>query len=173
VKRTGKRARQKEVDILIAVDMLTHSYRRNMNRVTLLAGDQDFRPLVDALVRDGMFVELCFEPKSASTDLADTADTRKVIDPYVIESWLEESFRKSHAMPKRHVDFSPTPDRPHELRRGGVGNDGPVYLYGMEGGFEIVQTTASEGHFLHLRHPDQETLLMVHEMTYGSFEWSE
>jgi len=33
VKDTGRRARQKEVDIQIAVDMLTHSFRRNMHRM--------------------------------------------------------------------------------------------------------------------------------------------
>lgn len=38
VKGTGGRARQKEVDIQIAVDMLTHSYRRNMHRVSFIAG---------------------------------------------------------------------------------------------------------------------------------------
>jgi uncharacterized LabA/DUF88 family protein len=44
-----RRRRQKEVDVLLAVDMLTHGFNRNMTHATLLAGDLDFRPIVEAL----------------------------------------------------------------------------------------------------------------------------
>ena len=37
---------------MIAVDMLTHPFDRNMERATLLAGDLDFKPLLDALVNN-------------------------------------------------------------------------------------------------------------------------
>jgi uncharacterized LabA/DUF88 family protein len=43
---TGKRLRQKEVDVQLAVDMLTQAFAKNMNRATLIAGDLDFRPVV-------------------------------------------------------------------------------------------------------------------------------
>ena len=46
----GGRQRQKQVDTMMAVDMLTHSYRKNASDITLLAGDLDFKPIVDALV---------------------------------------------------------------------------------------------------------------------------
>ena len=39
--------------------MLSHAHRKNMHKTTLLTGDLDFKPLVDALVQDGMFVTLC------------------------------------------------------------------------------------------------------------------
>ena len=51
-------AQQKKVDIMIAVDMLMHSFNRNMHRATLLASDLDFKPLLDALVQAGMHVTL-------------------------------------------------------------------------------------------------------------------
>lgn len=50
--------RQKKVDTMIAVDMLTHSFRGNMDKATLLTGDLDFKPLVDALIQQGMYITL-------------------------------------------------------------------------------------------------------------------
>ena len=40
--------RQKEVDVALAVDMLTHAFNHNMGWAHLIAGDLDFRPLVQA-----------------------------------------------------------------------------------------------------------------------------
>jgi uncharacterized LabA/DUF88 family protein len=63
--RKGKE-RQKQVDVKIAVDMLMHTVRHNMHETTLLAGDQDFKPLVNALVQEGMYINLLCEKFSAS-----------------------------------------------------------------------------------------------------------
>src|SRR5258706_1794816 len=68
------KCRQKGVDIMIAVHMLTHSFRHNMEQATLLTGDLDFKPLLDALVQDGMDVTLWVEPGSASKELIHAAD---------------------------------------------------------------------------------------------------
>jgi len=50
-RRGKKERRQKEVDVLLAVGMLTHGFNKNMSRAVLLSGDLDFRPVVEALVR--------------------------------------------------------------------------------------------------------------------------
>jgi len=42
---------QKKVDVMLTVDMLTHTFQRNMRSATLLTGDGDFKPLVDALAK--------------------------------------------------------------------------------------------------------------------------
>ena len=65
--------RQKRVDVQIAVDMLLHTFRKNMDRCTMLAGDIDFQPLIEALIREGMFVDLWHPPRAASA-LLDAAD---------------------------------------------------------------------------------------------------
>jgi uncharacterized LabA/DUF88 family protein len=65
---------QKKVDVMIAVDMLTHSFRRNMHEATLLTGDLDFKPLIDALVQEGMFVTLWYPPGETSKELIAAAD---------------------------------------------------------------------------------------------------
>jgi len=69
VRKRRKRNEQKKVDVMIAVDMLTHTFRRNMHEATLLTGDNDFKPLVDALVHDGMFVTLWYPPDETSKEL--------------------------------------------------------------------------------------------------------
>ena len=76
----GGKARQKQVDIMIAVHMLLHTIRGNMRKTTLLAGDLDFKPVVDALVQEGMYVTLWYEPRSASRNLVYAADAQRIID---------------------------------------------------------------------------------------------
>lgn len=76
----GRGLEQKKVDILIAVDMLTHTFRRNMHEATLLTGDLDFRPLLDALVANGMFVSLCYPPNRTNPELLHAADRRLPFD---------------------------------------------------------------------------------------------
>src|SRR5262249_1181531 len=49
----GRRRQQKEVDVLLSVDMLTHSFSKNMDAAVLLSGDRDFRPVVESVVRLG------------------------------------------------------------------------------------------------------------------------
>ena len=40
-----KRRGQKEVDVMLAVQMMEHAFRGNMSKAILLSGDLDFRPL--------------------------------------------------------------------------------------------------------------------------------
>lgn len=74
----GRVARQKKVDIQIAVDMLLHTFRRNMHKATLVAGDIDFVPLLEALVREGMFVTLWY-PEIATDELVCAADSQHLL----------------------------------------------------------------------------------------------
>jgi uncharacterized LabA/DUF88 family protein len=49
--------------------MLRHGFDGNMEKAVLLAGDLDFRPIVEALVRRGVFVEVWYEKNSAAQEL--------------------------------------------------------------------------------------------------------
>lgn len=73
----GKRARQKAVDIQIAVDMMSHAARGNLTEAVLLSGDLDFEPLVSALVSLGTRVTVWAELSSASEDLLAAADRQR------------------------------------------------------------------------------------------------
>ncbi|MBB4370109.1 ABC-type cobalt transport system substrate-binding protein [Bradyrhizobium sp. cir1] len=77
---SARKQEQKKVDVMIAVDMLTHSFRRNMQHATLLTGDLDFKPLLDALVLEGMSVTLWFPPHKTNKQLIAAADQRRQLD---------------------------------------------------------------------------------------------
>jgi len=90
---------QKQVDIMIAVDMLTHSFRRNMHEATLLTGDLDFKPLIDALVQEGMHVSLWYPKGRANYELVDAADSRQALTISTINSWFTDSFKAKATLP--------------------------------------------------------------------------
>ncbi|MGO7570310.1 MULTISPECIES: NYN domain-containing protein [Rhizobium] len=86
--RKGRGLEQKKVDVMIAVDMMIHTIRRNMTAASLLAGDADFTPLLNALSNEGMFVTLIHPPK-ASKDLLAAADARRAITSKQVYDWLD------------------------------------------------------------------------------------
>lgn len=96
VKRKGVRARQKEIDVRIAVDMLTHTHQRNMHRLSFIAGDRDFRPLIEQVVREGMFVELWYSKSSIDRDLLREADARRALDVDWLYGLVPASFHHRH-----------------------------------------------------------------------------
>ena len=168
---SGSRARQKQVDVQIAVDLLTHSYRKNMHGVAFIAGDQDFKPLVEAVVRDGMFIEIWFEKSSASRDLLDAADGRRELDLYAVNSYLTGPFRGEHPLPRRwsarERDVGTA-----KLERTGSCAGGAVELYRDDGEYTIVRPTAGVGDgLLHMRHHNLELLERVSKSMYCEIAW--
>jgi hypothetical protein len=96
---------------MIAVDMLTHSFRRNMHQATLLTGDLDFKPLIDALVQEGMFVTLWYPPSTTSQELIAAADRSERFNVVSIYDALAEPrpfmIPKVLATPNKG-DYAPT-----------------------------------------------------------------
>lgn len=86
--RKGRGLEQKKVDVMIAVDMLVHTIRKNMTEATLIAGDADFTPLLNALSNEGMFVTLIHPPR-ASKDLLAAADARQLLSSWQLQQWLD------------------------------------------------------------------------------------
>jgi uncharacterized LabA/DUF88 family protein len=85
----GKRRQQKEVDVLLAVDMLTHSFNKNMDEAVLLAGDRDFRPVVESIVRLGTLVKVACASRTGSKPLAREADYEVEIDITALCRWIK------------------------------------------------------------------------------------
>lgn len=81
--------RQKRVDVHLAVDMMLHTFRKNMGSATLLAGDDDFIPLIEALVREGMKIRV-WAPKQATSELLAAADHRQPLNLATIYHYFEE-----------------------------------------------------------------------------------
>lgn len=88
--RSGRGHEQKKVDVMIAVDMLKHTIRKNMDEAALLSSDVDFRPLLDALSDEGMFTTLVFNPRNTSAELLGAADARISLSASQIWRWLEK-----------------------------------------------------------------------------------
>jgi uncharacterized LabA/DUF88 family protein len=85
----GKKRQQKEVDVLLAVDMLTHAFNKNMDEAVLLSGDRDFKPVVESLVRLGTLVKVAYDPRTGSRPLARAADNEMEIDINVLCGWIK------------------------------------------------------------------------------------
>jgi uncharacterized LabA/DUF88 family protein len=66
--------RSKRVDITLATDMLTHAHRRNFDIAVLVAGDEDYVPLVQAVQAEGRRVALWFVSDGLSGALRNAAD---------------------------------------------------------------------------------------------------
>ncbi len=78
---SGKKIRQKGVDVQLAMDAYTHCVRGNFKNITLLTGDLDFYPLIKSLVQEGAFVQLWYDPNTTSDELMRSADSRKWLNP--------------------------------------------------------------------------------------------
>lgn len=96
-----KQVQQKEVDVMIAVDMLTHTFRGNMERASFLASDIDFKPLLDALVREGMFVNLLYPPSDTNQDLVNAADRRTPLAIDMVYNFLDKESKSALTLPTR------------------------------------------------------------------------
>ncbi len=70
---------EKGVDILMATDMITHSYKNNYDVAVAVAGDSDFVPAIQAVKDNGKNVEVAlFGKESSSLPLRKVAD--RVLD---------------------------------------------------------------------------------------------
>lgn len=100
-----RKERQKQVDVLLAVDMLTHAFRNNMTHAVLVTGDLDFKPVVDALVYAGVYVTLRYGEEITSSELVASADRAEPISTIELTSWARttggENFAPSHAAARK------------------------------------------------------------------------
>jgi len=165
----GVDARQKQVDIQIAVDMLTHAYRRNMEELDFIAGDQDFKPLIDALVRDGMYVRLWYEAKSASRELVRSVDARRQLDIYAIHNFMTPEFRDAWPLPSRN-------GQPGKMVLGwtligkgeGKQQDVEIWQNPTTKAFQITHIDSlNRGYYHHMHHADLAFLKLCYESVFG------
>ena len=169
----GKKARQKQVDIQIAVDMLTHSFRRNMDRIAFIAGDQDFKPLIDSIVREGMFIELWYEKSSASDELVYSSDARYELSLYQIHQFLTRDFQKENALPKRFSQ--PEKDVSNCNLVGFIETErGKIEVYKSDSDYRIIDSCSfNDGYMNHMIHTKYDFLKKVYESVYSNkgLEW--
>jgi len=83
--KTGKPVlEQKQVDVLLASEMVYNAARRSVEAIVLLSGDGDFVPAVDLVKREGLTLALAHGPRSGVDTVHDSlwnaADTRMTVD---------------------------------------------------------------------------------------------
>lgn len=172
VKGEGDKLRQKQVDTMLSVDMLAHSYRRNASEIALIAGDLDFKPAVDALVQDGMYVILYFDKFHVSRELMASADDRRPLEIQTLRNWIEESFKAKYEIPTPHG----TPDATYpgyELLRDGVLANGKwAKLYKCPEGFSLVfEQDENRGYKTHIKGKSLELIERFSEDVYQKVAW--
>lgn len=98
-KRREKKREQKEVDVLLAVDMMAFGLTDRIKKAVLISGDLDFRPAVEELVRHGVVVHVWYSPTSFSEALVEAADLG--VEMRLKDFWRlsPRSFQERHRLP--------------------------------------------------------------------------
>jgi hypothetical protein len=93
---------QKGVDVLLAVDVLSHVLSGATDHVTLVVSDLDFYPIFDALHQTRVKSHLVYSGSSTSDELIEAADTTMRLTKTFLLRCCEPAFYQSYfAM---HVD---------------------------------------------------------------------
>jgi uncharacterized LabA/DUF88 family protein len=95
----GKRREQKEVDVMLAVDMVKHALKGNIKKAVLIAGDLDLRPAVEALVEEGVAVEVWYHASSFAQGLPAAADRGVELRFRNLYEWNAAAFKETHRVP--------------------------------------------------------------------------
>jgi len=105
---SGHRKQQKEVDVLLAVDMMNHAYSRNMTKAVLISGDRDFRPVVQSVAATGTYVQVMFRKETGSKELGKAADIVEHLDISTLIEWTiiaPGDTRWAHFPTTYHLNF--------------------------------------------------------------------
>jgi uncharacterized LabA/DUF88 family protein len=169
LKGSRKIRRQKEVDILLAVDMMAHAAQRNMTKVVLLAGDQDFRPAVESLVQLGIFVHIFGDAKHTSRELtwAASAYTKLTFEDFY--QWTPSSIQSQCRIP--FSGSSPTVKDKKILKTGSM-NGNKCTLYESNDGF-LIYFSQLNNFQRHYTHKDLGRLELYFTFQHGSIIWDE
>ncbi len=182
---------QKEVDVMLAVQMMEHAFRGNMNKAVLLSGDLDFRPLVESLVRLGLFVEVVADQKHFSPDLLYSADKHIKLNFKNYYDWTLTHFQDKKRLEIAQLGFFPenaVKDGFDYIKTGSL-NDNEVRLYrkqktkGLRIYSKIIYPSKNYAYALEPSHeilslltPEVETemfnkLDLYFELMHGKIDW--
>jgi uncharacterized LabA/DUF88 family protein len=166
--------RQKEVDVQLAVDMLTYGARGSLRHVKLIAGDRDFRPLVEATVALGVHVEVAYEKDSGAKELYRAADVATRLTPSHFHFWSSESFRQRFQPPQASRDLAV--NHRASYTQVGVGKVAERYDLSVEispnGTFQFKMTQSGNPSILFVGHRNPEIAERYVAYEYGAVEWS-
>jgi hypothetical protein len=160
----GVGSSKKKVDVMLTVDMLTHAFRKNMHKATLLTGDNDFKPLIDALVQDGMFVTLWYPTGETSAELMQAADARKPLNIAVLHQLLTSTSQAAIKIP--HA-YHQRPDINHGQQITSWTSEAKEHALFKDGQEFIVTKEHDALNKLCIRHHNYELLRVYANETFG------
>lgn len=165
------RDRQKQVDVYLAVECLTHAFNQNALDVTLLTGDLDFKPLVDALINLGAHVQVYYEPRSGSRRLYRAADVAVPIDLRRFWDWSLPAFQRSHPLPRVNGNAPHTGEI--ALQHGEwQGRSVTLWQDVTHGEFTIYVDQHGDHMSEETRFDDRTRLTQYFELTRGEIRWT-
>jgi uncharacterized LabA/DUF88 family protein len=145
----GGRARQKGVDVQLGVHMLTHAHRGIVRNATLLAGDADFTPLVEAVVAEGSYVTLWADRGSVARSLRRAADRYNEFDVFTIFNSTRNSMWEKSARPQVSNELGVAHGGWPHLKTGRLERGGEVNVY--TNGSHCLLTFPKGQHVTHIR----------------------
>lgn len=165
---------QKQVDILIAVHMLTHSFNRNMDQATLLTSDLDFKPLLDALVQGGMYITLWHPKGNTNKELRYAADGRRELTLRQAHGWASPEWQLRHPLPQAVIENGANQLPDDVLLRTWTNKHGfEVQLHKGGSGYTLITPAerSPQTQILHIRHTNLDMLELYTQETYPYIEW--
>jgi uncharacterized LabA/DUF88 family protein len=165
-----KRLRQKEVDVLLATDMLTHGYDGNMRKAILIAGDLDFRPIVEALVRRGVFIEIWYERKSGARELPGAADFGRELGFETFYLLSSQSFQSQNVLPVMNRAHAPV-DTPVVISQCVDDGRQVTLFHEANRSMFVIRAERSDG-VLWFDHGDANVLQRYFSVKFGPVNWT-
>jgi uncharacterized LabA/DUF88 family protein len=168
----SRKFRQKEVDILLAVDALDHAFRENMAGIILVAGDRDFAPLVESLVRLGVWVHIWYDARSVGRRLLEVADKAVPIGFCDYYNCCSSEFVRTHPLPIQRQNvperIEEVPD--YQLLKTGKSGSQTVRLF-RHGNEHMIVVNSNPPWIL--QHNDQAVLENFFRAVHGQIVWEE
>lgn len=166
----GEKARQKGVDIQLAVHMLSHVSRGTIRKITLVAGDADFEPLADAVVAEGGYLCLWADRLSVSRRLIHAVDVFQPMEVNRFLHSLSEEFHHAHSMPRTSGELAINPEGLPQIRSGRLSTGGKVGLY-SDGRKALLIYPTGKTHFMHIRWHSPEAVANLAEDFGQTIVW--
>jgi uncharacterized LabA/DUF88 family protein len=171
----GKRREQKEVDVMLAVDMVKHALKANIKKAVLIGGDLDLRPAVEALVEEGVAVEVWYHASSFAQGLPGAADKGIELRFRQLHSWNTKSFRQKYRIPSEDRMHRASVRSGEVLSAGSIPDwDWPVELYrwyhGEQAKFQLWIHTG-EWDSIIVRDDDLDLIKRYVDVQYAPVKW--
>lgn len=163
--------RQKKVDILIAVHMLMHTINKNTAKITFIAGDADFVPLIESLVQLGAYTRLIYQNKSISSELLQTVDEGIEIDMHMLHGWATEHYQQAYHFPGGSITSHFNIGNSVLLKKGYFQKNEIALYEAPASGYELVWNSRSDTE--RMSHTNKDVLLKYFEMKKGKIKWND